>query len=93
VRVAVFLLGALLSGCSAHTQVRSGSPDAGVSVQIDGGRGLAAVLGLSALAAGIYSAEWGSPSREAPELDPTRRVSEQDCSKPIDYTLGNIRCK
>jgi hypothetical protein len=51
------------------------------------------VLGLSALAAGIYSAEWGSPSREAPELDPTRRVSEQDCSKPIDYTLGNIRCK
>jgi hypothetical protein len=22
-----------------------------------------------------------------------RKVSEQDCTKPIDYTLGNIRCK
>ena len=62
-------------------------------VQVDGGRGLATVVGLSALAAGIYSAEWGSPSRQPPELDPHRRVSEQDCSKPIDFTLGNIRCK
>lgn len=87
------LLCALLAGCSAHTQVRSGSPDSGVFVQVDGGRSLAAVLGLSALAAGIYSTEWGSASRAAPELDPQRRVSEQDCSKPIDFTLGNIRCK
>lgn len=78
-RTSVFLC-ALLAGCSAH-------------VQIDGGRKLAAVVALSTLAAGIYSSEWGSPSREPPELDPTRRVSEQDCSKPIDFTLGNIRCK
>ena len=27
------------------------------------------------------------------EMDPARRVSEQDCTKPIDYSLGNIRCK
>ena len=27
------------------------------------------------------------------ELDPERRVSEQDCSRPVDYSLGNIRCK
>ena len=37
-------------------------------------------------------ADWfrGTP---APELDPTRRVSEQDCSQPLDLSLGNIRCK
>ncbi len=29
----------------------------------------------------------------APELDPTRRVSEQDCSRPLDFSQGNIRCK
>ena len=87
------LLCALLAGCSAHTQLRSGSPDSGVFVQIEGGRSLAAILGLSYLAAGIYTEQWGSPSREPPELDPHRRVSEQDCSKPIDFTLGNIRCK
>jgi hypothetical protein len=92
VRIAV-LFCALLAGCSAHTQVRSGSPDSGVFLQLEGGRRLAAIVGLSYLAAGMYSADWGSGAREPPELDPNRRVSEQDCSRPIDYTLGNIRCK
>lgn len=78
VRFAV-LFCVLLAGCSAF-------------VQVDAGRGLATVFGLSMIAAGIYSEERG-PSREAPPLDPQRRVSEQDCSKPVDYTLGNIRCK
>jgi hypothetical protein len=27
------------------------------------------------------------------ELDPARRVSEQDCTRPVDLSLGNIRCK
>jgi hypothetical protein len=26
-------------------------------------------------------------------LDPSRTVSEQDCSKPIDPQAGNLRCK
>lgn len=33
-----------------------------------------------------------SRSKPAP-LDPSRKVAEQDCSKPIDFYLGNIRCK
>jgi hypothetical protein len=78
-RIAVVLC-ALLAGCTAH-------------IHVEGGRSLAALVGLSYLAAAAYSEEGGSPSREAPQLDPERRVSEQDCSKPIDYTLGNIRCK
>ena len=28
-----------------------------------------------------------------PPLDPTRKVSEQDCTQPLDLSLGNIRCK
>ena len=31
-------------------------------------------------------------SRPAPP-DPSRKVAEQDCSKPIDLYGGNIRCK
>ena len=27
------------------------------------------------------------------ELDPERKISEQDCTRPVDYSLGNIRCK
>lgn len=85
----------VLAGCS-HTQVDvgAGTPNAGVQVHVESARGLAALLGLSILAAGIYDAEWGSPAfRPAPQLDPDRRVSEQDCTQPIDYSLGNIRCK
>ena len=31
--------------------------------------------------------------RGAPELAPGRKVSEQDCSKPVDLLAGNLRCK
>ena len=28
-----------------------------------------------------------------PELDPNRKVSEQDCSKPVDIGAGNLMCR
>ena len=31
--------------------------------------------------------------RTAPELDPARKISEQDCTKPIVLDAGNLRCK
>jgi hypothetical protein len=31
--------------------------------------------------------------RKAPPLDPARKVSEQDCSRPIQLDSGNLRCK
>ena len=37
-------------------------------------------------------ADWFRPSPKA-ELDPSRTVSEQDCTRPIDITLGNLRCR
>ena len=30
---------------------------------------------------------------KGPPLDPSRKVSEQDCSKPVDLEHGNLRCK
>jgi hypothetical protein len=35
----------------------------------------------------------GGNQPSPPEMVPDRKVSEQDCSKPVDYSLGNIRCK
>jgi len=29
----------------------------------------------------------------APELAEDRKVTEQDCSKPVDLSDGNLRCK
>ena len=68
----------LLSGCTVHVH---NSSDA------------ARVIGVGFIAAMIYSAENGNDYRGEPPLDPTRKVSEQDCTKPIDSTLGNLRCK
>jgi hypothetical protein len=31
--------------------------------------------------------------RKAPPLDPSRKVSEQDCSRPVDLFSGNLKCK
>jgi hypothetical protein len=35
---------------------------------------------------------WVNSPPPAP-MDPNRKVNEQDCSQPIDFTLGNIKCK
>lgn len=87
------LLGVLLvAGCSSHTAWHAsvGQPHANAQVQINGGAALATVIGVSLLAAGVHGYE--NP-RTVPEMAPDRKVSEQDCTKPLDYTLGNIRCK
>jgi hypothetical protein len=88
----------LLAGCAGHTQSSVGfgsvSTHGSVHAHVSGGSGLAAVLAASILAAGVIDererAELTAPSAA---MDTGRRVSEQDCTKPIDYSLGNIRCK
>ena len=35
----------------------------------------------------------GAAGPRSPEMAADRKVSEQDCTQPIDYSLGNIRCK
>jgi hypothetical protein len=99
---------ALLAGCAhTHSAINAGAGTAqsGVQLHVEGGRGLAALLGLSILAAGIYEAERvrylvnpfvtvsSNSADVAPPLAPDRRISEQDCTQPLDYSLGNIRCK
>ena len=32
-------------------------------------------------------------TRNAPPLAGDRKINEQDCSKPIDWTAGNLKCK
>jgi len=36
---------------------------------------------------------YGTYSRGTPELDPTRRISAQDCTKPLVEDGANLRCK
>src|SRR5688500_587454 len=49
------------------------------------------VVLLLVLAAGCASLPGDGPP--APPMDPTRKVSEQDCSRPIDTGGGNLMCR
>jgi hypothetical protein len=93
----------LLAGCSSNTawQLSAGTPPpaAGAgSVHVHTSSGFATAVGVTVLFLGAYEfvqggVPYSSPERRPPEMAPDRRVSEQDCTKPLDLTLGNIRCK
>lgn len=90
----------LLAGCASHSHVHFGAvgPSGSVSVHTDVAGALALAATMAIIANTLYGidSETGfvsTSSRYVPELDPSRRVSEQDCTKPIDYSRGNIRCK
>jgi hypothetical protein len=90
---------ALLAGCSNTAwQLSAGTPHVHSNVQVHASSGLATAFGLSILAASVYEVSRGglsfaNDSSRPPEMDPNRKISEQDCTKPLDYSLGNIRCK
>jgi len=84
-----------------------GGANAGHSGQSQGsgyaGRGSNAASGLmrSGPASGVSggghaingSTQADSRYRNMPPPDPSRRVDEQDCSKPIELEGGNLKCK
>lgn len=98
---AVLLGVLLLAGCSNTAWMASaGTPPAhgaAASVHVHSSAGWATAVGVTVLVLGAYEAVHGgpytSPDRRPPEMAPDRRVSEQDCTKPLDLSAGNIRCR
>lgn len=84
VRRLILLL--LIAGC-AHTEAQIGSRSGASSAQVRAVGGAAVVLGVAAALADPYQ-----PDRP-PELDPNRQINEQDCTQPVDFTAGNLRCR
>jgi hypothetical protein len=90
---AAILLALCVAGCGGNSYVQlgsSGSPAAGVStggsVSIQGRSMLGALIAIGILA--------GAPHAGVPEyeIDATRTVNEQDCSRPIANPTANLRC-
>ena len=59
-----------------------------------------AAFGVTLVALGAYQASesggWDvkdAEPRRPPPMAPDRKVNVVDCTQPIDYSLGNIRCK
>jgi len=94
--------GSNTSSASTGTSITSGS--GGLQVQ-SGSRSLATAIVIMGIAAGAVEdsreeRSFPSPAAlfpqytpPAPELAPDRRISEQDCTRPIDFSSGNLRCK
>ena len=78
----------------------------GASIQVSGSA-MAAVLAAGVIVAGTLSERDDPPARyhslsewfsgaPAPEMEPGRKVSEQDCTKPLSREAemrGNLRCR
>jgi hypothetical protein len=94
-------------GASFNSTAAVAAPASAGTVTVVSSSGAAALAGALAFAAfidagdptymraspsfvGPHGAFWARP---VPELDGARKVSEQDCTKPLDLSQGNIRCK
>lgn len=74
-------LALLLAGCGGHSNVQ-GRSTFGTLLAI----GL--IIGVS------YDGDRGVPRlARVPELDPLRRVLEQDCTRPIEDRSANLKCR
>ncbi len=96
------------SGVPSSTPPRPGtsfsSSSSGMRVNASGGAAAVIVAGVILASAMHEPAQpgnfrswsdfsdwfWGRPP---PEMAGDRRVSEQDCSKPVDLSSGNLRCR
>lgn len=90
----------LLAAVFASTALGAGKGHATPSGRHAGAMGSvpAPVAGASAPAAGraVRHSGGGMAGRQyrtPPELEPTRKISEQDCTRPIVIDGGNLRCK
>jgi hypothetical protein len=104
----MLLLLVFLAGCSStRVDVSSGTTTSASAghVHVQASDGLARAIVVMALigAAVEYNREerpFPDPrtlipgnSEPVPPLAPGRTVNEQDCSKPVDWSAGNLRCK
>lgn len=86
----------LLAGCSGHANVQGNSSNVstGSSVNIPDRSTLGTLFSIVFLAGVSYDGDREMPlSARIPELDPTRRVAVQDCTKPIEDWSANLKCR
>lgn len=98
----VLCLALLLAGCSNTAwRVSTGKSSHGAPAHVHAHTGgdFATLLGLGIIAGTVYETTRNGfdvldvDTRRPPEMAPDRKVSEQDCTKPIDWSAGNLRCK
>jgi len=106
--VAVLAVGCAHSNVSLNSSGFAGGGNTAVGGQVSAAGSGAAAVALFAIAiVAIHGREISSgdtttrgnpfdaiaPAKPAPALDESRRVNEQDCSKPIRNWSANLKCR
>jgi hypothetical protein len=94
-KAAVLML-ALVLACIEPAAGKSGSSSSAASSGAKGAGRLAPGGRAASTSAGSTKRTGGGMHgtfRRAPELDPKRKISEQDCAKPMVRDTANLRCK
>jgi hypothetical protein len=95
-RLAAALIALCIAGCNSNYIVQASSagasqlPATGGSVSVYGSSTAGALFAIGFLGA-LFSG--GAAHYSVPEMNPERRVIEQDCSKPIEDPSANLRCR
>jgi hypothetical protein len=85
-----------LAGCGGHANVQanSGNVSSGGSVNIPGRSTMGTLFSIVFLAGVSHEGDRAMPrSAQAPEPDSSRRVVAQDCTKPIEDSSANLKCR
>ena len=96
---ACLLLPLLIAGCGGNSNVQLSSGGApgvpgGSTVSTQGPSTLGALIAAGLLIGSSIRSERNlAPSTRAPDLDPSRRVVERDCTRPIEDWSANLRCR
>ena len=94
----ITLAAVALPGCAVRISsgTASGAAAASVSVSSVSPVATAVVFGVMAADAVHYyrvGPDGKTPIYGAPEPDPTREINVQDCTKPLDASVGNLLCR
>ena len=91
------------AGFSGGAGVQAGSASAGsqVSASVQSGSVLGTLLAVGILAAAWYGEDperyglgaFPGANAPVPPLDESRRVNQQDCTRPIEDRAANLRCR
>ena len=90
-RYALVLLFSILTASCANTsvQVSGGGPVPTASAPGSSALGVLMLFGFAA----SYESSSGSARMPVAPLDPSRRVLEADCTKPIEDWSANLKCR
>jgi hypothetical protein len=80
-----------VAGCSHSAVVVSNASSVAPSAPFNASGGVAAVMLIGTAA--IAASQGTSSPQPVPAMAPEREVHLQDCTKPIDLTAGNLRCR